>query len=288
MSSLSDIRQHLASVTQTRQITNAMYLLSVSRLKKALLGVDHNKEYMTGLRSVMDDILFVTQGTDIHNRFFVKENEGTALFLSVMGDKGLCGDYNTAVAQLTAEEMKKHDAPKLYCFGMVGKEKLRAKGLEADRVLPGSSMHPSTELAREVASALTEMYLTKEVNEVYIVYTPYSKGERKPVCFRLLPLLREDFTDVWDNKEPTELLFEPSAEEALAHFVPLYCSGLIYGILSQSAASENAARMEAMQSASSNADEMTEKLLAEMNAVRQLNITNEITEIAAAAELNGV
>ena len=288
MSSLSDIKQHLASVTQTRQITNAMYLLSVSRLKKALTSIDYNVQYMKDLRAVMDDILYVTQGADIHNLFFRKDDSGTALFLSIMGDKGLCGDYNTAVAVRTAEEMKKYDSPLLYCFGMVGKEKLQARGLKADKVLPGSSMHPSIAVASELSKSLVEKYLTKEVNEVYIVYTPYSKGERKPVCLRLLPLLHEDFVDEWDNKEPGEVLFEPSAEEALEHFAPLYCTGMIYGMLMQAAASENAARMEAMQSATSNADEMIAKLQTELNAVRQLSITNEITEIAAAAELNGV
>lgn len=288
MNSISDIKQHLNSVTQTRQITNAMYLLSTSRLKKALLNVDYNFQYMKSLRNTMNDILYVTKGAGIHNCFLDKDSRGTALFLSVMGDKGLCGDYNSAVAAFTMEKLRLKSEPLLYCFGRVGKEKLEAHGLTPDKVLSGSAMNPSMTLARELTSQLLELYVSDRVNEVYIIFTPYRRDKREPVCMRLLPLLRHDFNDIKEDAEvPTELLYEPSAQEVFKHLVPLYCAGMIYDILMQSAASENAARMEAMQSAVSNADEMIKKLHSELNAVRQLSITNEITEIAAAADIQG-
>ena len=282
MKSVSEIKQHLAGVTQTKQITNAMYLLSVSRLKKAMAGIEYQKQYMEILRSTMDDVVQVTKGAGIYNIYTEKDSSGTALYLSVMGDKRLCGDYNHAVAQLTKEKAALKDKPMIYCFGMVGKEILTADGIIPDKVLPGSSMHPSLTLAGELAKELIDMYITDKVNEVYIIYTPYSGGEKKPVSFRLLPLLRHDFGDIEDGISPREMLYEPSAEEVLDSFVPKYCSGMIYDMLMQSAASENAARMEAMQSAASNADEMIKELETEMKAARQLSITNELTEIIAA------
>lgn len=283
--SLRDIKNRIESVRQTRQITGAMYLLSTSQLRKMTANMEYTIGYMERLRKTMSDILRVTKGAGIHNRYLDKDVRGTALFMPVMGDKGLCGNYNNAVALLTAEKLKKYEDPLVYCFGEVGRDYLTAKGVKVDRVLPGSSMHPDLNLARDLAETLIEMYLTEEVNEVYIIYTPFTKGERTPVSFRLLPLLRHDFGDLDRPYAPTELLYEPSAQEVFEHIVPLYCSSLLYDILVQSSASENAARMEAMKNATDNADEMLKSLTSSLNAVRQLNITSEITEIAAATSL---
>ena len=282
--SMRDIKNRIDGVSQTRQITGAMYLLSSSRLKKLTGNMDYTLRYMTRLRKTMADILHVTKGAGIRNRFLEKDTKGTALFMPVMGDKGLCGSYNADVVRRTLEEMQKHDSPMVYCFGELGRDLLAAKGVQADRVLPGSSMHPSLELAKALSKELIDMYVTDQVNEVYIIYTPYSGAKGKPVCFRLLPLLRHDFKDAKDDYSPTEMLYEPGAQEALDAFVPKYCSGMLYSMLMQSAASENAARMEAMQSASSNADDMIKELQTQLKTARQLSITNELAEITAAIE----
>ena len=280
--SLNDLRQRLAGVSQTRQITNAMFLLSTSTLKKTLAGMDYSLRYHDALRGTMREILSISQDAGIRNRYLEVSPKGTSLYLSVMGDKGLCGNYNYSVAALTAEVKRKRENAMLYCFGLEGEEYLKARGLQPDRVLPGSSMHPDLRLARDLSKALIDMYITDEVNEVYIIYTPYRAVNREPVCFRMLPLLSSDFPEIPERDVPSELLYEPSAEAVFEHIVPLYCASLLYNILVQACASENAARMDAMQSATDNADEMINELGARMNAVRQLSITNEITEIAAA------
>lgn len=280
--SLNDIRQRLQGVSQTRQITNAMFLLSTSTLKKLLADMEYSLRYHNALRGAMREILSITQDAGIRNRYLEVSPKGTALYLSVMGDKGLCGNYNYSVAALTAQVKRERENAMLYCFGLEGEEYLKAHGLQPDRVLPGSSMHPDLQLAREISKALIDMYITDEVNEVYLIYTPYRAANRVPVCFRMLPLLHTDFPELPERALPTELLYEPSAEAVFEHIVPLYCASLLYNILVQACASENAARMDAMQSATNNADGMIEELSARMNAVRQLSITNEITEIAAA------
>lgn len=279
---VSELKARLASVKQTRQITNAMYLLSASRLRKLMPGMDYALSYMKSLRSAMAGVLCASNIDGMHQRFIDIDSKGTALILSVMGDKGLCGGYNTAVADLTALEMKKHENAKLFCFGLVGRESLSSRGLVPDTVLPGSSMHPSLELARDLSETLIEEYVTDRFNEVYIIYTPFSHGEKTPVCMRLLPLVRSDFADVDSHLPAEEMLCEPSAEAVFEHMVPHYCTAMIYDMLIQSAACENAARTTAMKSAADNADEMIKQLQTELNASRQLRITNEITEIAAA------
>ena len=284
--SVRSIRQRLDSVKQTRQITNAMYLLSASRYKRALSGMDYTLRYTESLRRTMRAILHVTKGAGLHDIYMEKSPLGGALFMSVMGDKGLCGSYNSAVAQLTLEKLRKKPGASLMCFGQIGGEYFMRRGRQPDAIFPGSSMHPDIALAEDLAKNLIEAYITDEVNEVYVIYTPYRRGAREPVCFRLLPLLRHDFEDMEPEEAlPQEMLYEPSAEEVFEHIVPQYCAGLLYHFLSQAAACENAARMDAMQSATNNADEMIRALQVRLNAVRQTTITNEITEIAAASTL---
>ena len=284
MSSIRDIKQRLSSIEQTRQITNAMYLLSTSMMRKSMLNVSYNIEYMNLLRGFMKDILENTKGAGLHDHYIDKSENGKALFVAVAGDKGLCGGFNSAVAQLAKEKMSLKEQPVLYSFGLIGADYFENRSIKVTKQLNGSSMHPSIHTAREITEEVLELYNSGEVNEIYFVYNRYfGSSVHFPVCIRLLPLLRHDFTDV-DESAPAELLFEPSPEAVLKYIVPLYCTGMIYDILMQSSTAESSARLEAMQSATRNADEMIDKLQMDMNAARQLAITNEITEIAAAGE----
>lgn len=287
MSSIRDIKQRLTSIEQTRQITNAMYLLSTSMMRKSMQNVAYNVEYMNLLRAVMKDIIENTKGAGLHNHYIDKSENGRALFVAIAGDKGLCGGFNAAIAQLTKEKMSLKEDSVLYTFGLIGADYFANRSLSVAKQLNGSSMHPSIHTAREITNEVLELYNSGEVNEIYFVYNRYfGSSVHFPVCIRLLPLLRHDFTDVGELEDvPSELLFEPSPEAVLKYIVPLYCTGLIYDILMQSSTAENSARLEAMQSATRNADGMIEKLHMDMNAARQLAITNEITEIAAAGEV---
>ncbi len=280
--SVSEIKSRLESVKQTRQITNAMYLLSISRLRKLLPQIGYEVNYMERLHNVIADVLNASNITGLHQRFLEIDDKGTTLIMSVMGDKGLCGSYNIDVAELTAHEMQKHKDAKLFCFGLVGNEILSSKGMKPDEVLPGSSMHPSLHLAQTLSARLIEEYITDRINEVYVIYTPYTHGEKKPVCVRLLPLMKEDFAEKDGVLPIEEMICEPSPEALFEHMVPLYCTAMIYDMLVQSAACENSARTTAMKSAADNADEMIKKLQSELNASRQLRITNEISEMSAA------
>ena len=280
---LNDLKLRLESVKQTKQMTNAMYLLSATKLKQAQRSMDHTLDYMDSLRRAMTDILALTEDPTLHNVYLETSPKGGALIMCVMGDKGFCGSYNQDVAALTLQKLREYPDARVCCFGKVGYTFLRGKGITPVEVFPGSSMHPEFSLAEDIAGRLEAHYLSETYNEVFVIYTPYSrKGKVKPVCLRLLPLLSADFTDVGAaHTAPPEIL--PGAEEAFRHIVPQYCANVLYNILVQSSASENSARMESMQSACDNADEMLGTLELEMNTVRQEGITNEIAEISAAA-----
>ena len=280
----NDIKQRLLSAQETRQMTNAMHLLSAARLKKAMRSMDYTLDYNDSLRRLMSDILARVEDAKLHNIYLERSPKGEALYLCVMGDKGLCGGYNGDVAQLTLQKLQKNPQAAVCCFGRVGYDFLRRKGITPRQVFPGASMHPEFELASSISRALLEKYLTDEYNEVFVIYTPFSRqGKLKPVCTRLLPLMSADFTDL-EEDVPDAMLYEPDPATVFEHIVPLYCAALLYNLLVQASASENSARMEAMQSACDNADAMIDTLSTEMNTVRQYTITNEITEISAAAE----
>ncbi len=291
MSNANEIKQHLKAVEQTRQITNAMYLLSTSRMKKAMQHVDFNLFYLQRLRTTIKDVLSKTKNNDLTNRFIEDNGKGSAVFVVVTSDKGLCGGYNSAVVKLAMEKLSHYDDyPIVISLGIVGDKMLRDKGIVPVYSWYGASQHPTMNLASQVANKLIGLYLTDDFHEVYVIYTEFhSASVQEPKCVRLLPLLRRDFADLESEGNKTaEMIFEPSIDVVFDQLVYQYVTGFMFDVFMQSSASENIARMNAMQSATRNADEMIQHLSTELNAARQLQITNEITEISAAVEMGGI
>ncbi len=293
MSTTNEIKQHLKAVEQTRQITNAMYLLSTSRMKKAMQHVDFNLFYLKRLRTTIKDVLSKTKNNDLRNRYIEDNKKGTAIFVVVTSDKGLCGGYNSSVFKLAMEKLNEYkdyqddDYPIVISLGLAGDKMFREKGIVPVYSWHGASQHPTMNLASQISEKLIGLYLTDEFHEVYIVYTEFkSAGVQEPKCERILPLLRRDFIDLErEGDENAEMIFEPSIDVVFDQLVYQYVTGFMFDVFMQSAASENIARMNAMQNATRNADEMIKELSTELNAARQLQITNEISEISAASSL---
>lgn len=290
MNNTNEIKQRLKAVSETRQITNAMYLLSSSRMKKAMQNIDFNLFYMKRLRATIKDILSKAKRNNIHDKFIDDNGFGSAVFVVITSDKGLCGGYNSAVIHEALSKMKDYDEPLVISLGLMGDRLLKNAGITPEFSWYGASQHPTLNLAEQVANKLIELYLTNDYHEVYIVYTEFvNSSVQTPKCVRLLPLLRRDYTDVnYEYNYQAQAIYEPSIEKVFEHLVYQYITGFMYDVFMQSSASENIARMTAMQNATRNADEMTAALSAQLNAARQLQITNEITEIAAACEAGAV
>ena len=289
MENISELKQHLHAVEQTRQISNAMYLLSTSRMKKSMRNIEYNLTYMRRLRATMKDIISKTKRSMLSNPYIELTEGGKALFFVITSDKGLCGGYNSAVFNLAMEKIGQYGEPVVYSLGLKGTEMFLSRGITPDGSWYGASQRPSIYLARSLGEQIVELYADRTVSEVYIVYTEYvNSAVQKPVCKRVLPLLRRDFADVeYENKYSAEVLSEPDMQTVFERMAPQYVIGMIYDIIMQSSASENAARMTAMQNATKNADKMIASLTERINSVRQLVITNEITEIAAASQVQG-
>ena len=244
---------------------------------------------MRKLRATIKDIISKTKHNMLTDPFIELTEGGKALFFVITSDKGLCGGYNSAVFNLAMEKMREYEKTVVYSLGYKGTEMFLNHGITPDDSMYGASQRPSLYSARALGERIVELYDDCAVSEVYIVYTEYVNSAcQRPVCKRVLPLLRRDFDDVeYENKYSADVLYEPDLQTVFDRMVPQYIIGMIYDILMQSAASENAARMTAMQNATKNADEMIGKLSAQINAARQLMITNEITEIAAATDIKG-
>jgi len=287
MKNASDINRNLVAIKQTRQITNAMYLLSVARMKKGMSHIDYNDSYMKRIRATIKDIL--QKSPNVRNMFLnqKKHEDRKDLFLVLASDKSLCGSYNNNIANLAIEEIQKHQNYIIHTSGIFAAELLKAHNLEIAHEWAGAAQSPSVYHARMIAETIVEMYKSKEIDSAYVVFTDYINPlKQEACCKKLLPLALEDFDDTEIEYNYTaDIIYEPSIEEAFKMLVPQYAVGFIFSCLCQTSVSEHIARMNAMQSSTKNADEMIKKLSFEFNQARQIAITNEITEIAAATEL---
>jgi F-type H+-transporting ATPase subunit gamma len=285
MRSMSEIKRNLRAVRETRQITNAMYLLSASITKRALARVSYNQIYLQRIRAVVKDLLGKSAG--VHHVYLDERQEKKATFIVISSDKRLCGAYNHNVVARAEQALAKYDDPYIISVGLCGSEIMRSRDLNIGYEWLGVSQEPSLFFARKIGENLVDLYNRGDTNEVYVVYTRYySQSEQKAECVRVLPLEIRDFEDVCEEFiYEADMLYEPCIADVFDTMVPQYIIGFIYGCLNESLTSENIARMNAMQNATRNADDMIKKLGFAYNTARQLAITSELTELAAATEI---
>ena len=281
MNSVAEIRQHIRSVEDTSKITRAMYLISSSKMKKALRMHDENMRYF---RQVRSDIRFIFDNTSLAmDNDYYRAHGNHAAYIVIAGDKGLCGGYNQEVCKhaLTSILDSRHQQTALLTVGHMAGEYFSRLGMHPDVHYAHVIQDPSLQNARSIMQEMRTLFRTNVFDEVYVIYTMQEKlGAPQPRTLRLLPVLREDFEDAEILHKPTAPLgYYPSQREVLENIIPHYLVGLFYSALVQSYASEQYARMTAMDAATRNADEMLARLKLELNHARQSLITQEITEI---------
>jgi len=285
MNNMNEIRRHIKAVEQTRQITNAMYLLSTSQMKRAISKMTFNRTYLRRIRATVKDILI---HTDKQHVFLEDRGNKRQAFIVIGADKEMCGSYNNDIIKAAKAAIEKCEQPLIMSVGICVQTGLEKAGYTVDKHWYGASQNPFVHHAREITEHLVDLYLENEIDEVYVIFTRYYSQVNQTIrCMRLLPLHLEDFSKIeLEFDKPRQIDFTPSFTEVFDTMVPQYMIGYIYAALNHASACENIARMNAMQSATKNADEMIDKLSREFNAARQLSITNEITEIAAASSLS--
>ena len=286
MNSVSEIRHHIKVIDDTSKITRAMHLIASAKMKRAMSMHDKNLAFFNQVRSGIR-FIFDTAGGPINNRFF-RDHGRKAAYLVIAADKGLCGGYNQQVLKLALDTIQNsgHQTVRLFTVGDIGTDFFVRRGLEPDAHYQHVIQNPTLRHARRITAEMIELFLSKKVDEVYVIYTVLgSGGMLTPTVLRLMPLLPEDFAGTAPiHAKVAGFEFYPSpaaVAEAMAHD---YLMGLVYSALAQSYASENRARMTAMDNATRSAGEMLDKLRLQLNHVRQDAITREITEIMAGTE----
>lgn len=286
MASIADIRHHMRVVSQTLQITKAMHMISTSKMKKGLARYDANAVYLQEVRQTIKDVLMHAEGQS--HRYLRAPRGNRAAHIIIAADKGLAGGYNSNVMNLAVEHMKGFQESNIFCIGQMARDYLERRGYVIDIEFTHVIQDPTLYHARQIAETVIELYDQKLLDEVYVVYTRrVSTLVQHPEVIRLLPVRVEDFDDVeatvTGDEDHDQIIYEPSITNLMELLIPQYLIGMIYSVLVQSFASEQCARMNAMDSATRNANEMIDKLSHELNRARQSAITNELAEIIAGA-----
>ena len=286
MASMRDIKRRRASVESTQQITKAMKLVSTVKLQRAKERALCSKTYYHSMYLTVKNLLSKAGSVDsVYTK--VSETNRKAVIV-ITSNRGLAGGYNSNVVKtILQSDLKKEDLD-IYAIGKKGKELLERRGYHIEEEL--SDLMEEFEYADTIklCDRIMRRFEKGEIGEIYIAYTFFKNTvSHVPMLVKLLPILPEDeIIGGEDIEEDDKLImnFEPEDTDALKMIIPKYLSSLLFGALIQATASENGARMQAMDNATNNAEEMIASLTLKYNRARQGSITQELTEIIAGAE----
>ena len=290
MASITEIRSRMRSVEQTLKITNAMYLISSAKVKKARKQLSEVEPYFDRLAKTILDIF--RHSPDLQHRYIEghekpKEERKTG-FVVITGDKGLAGAYNHNVLKLAESYLARKKDPTLFLIGQMGRHYFEKKNISIDGEFMYTAQDPTLERAREIVDMLVGLFEQGALDDIYLVFThTYSAMRMEPEIIKLLPLDRAMLSARRGLSEADQyrdvVRYEPSKEAVLDVLVPGVLKGYMFAALVESFCSEQNARMTAMDTASDSAKEMLSSLSLEFNRARQGAITQEITEIAGGA-----
>ena len=290
MASIKEIRSRMRSVEQTLKITNAMYLISSAKVKKARKQLSEVEPYFDRLAKTILDIF--RHSPDLQHRYIEghekpKEERKTG-FVVITGDKGLAGAYNHNVLKLAESYLARKKDPTLFLIGQMGRHYFEKKNISIDGEFMYTAQDPTLERAREIVDTLVGLFEQGALDDIYLVFThTYSAMRMEPEIIKLLPLDRAMLSARRGLSEADQyrdvVRYEPSKEAVLDVLVPGVLKGYMFAALVESFCSEQNARMTAMDTASDSAKEMLNSLSLEFNRARQGAITQEITEIAGGA-----
>jgi F-type H+-transporting ATPase subunit gamma len=277
VASLRDIKSRITSTKKTSQITKAMQMVSASKLNRAELNAKSFVPYMAKIQEVVGAI---ASGTSDSGHSMLKSRPvAKTAYLVITADRGLAGAYNSnvlrAVTNAIRERHTSNDQFVIFAVGRIGSDFFTKRGITVIESAVGLPDQPSFADIKEIARKAVGMFTEGTYDELYMYYNHYVSAIQQDVTEKkVLPL-----TDISPSSATTSYEFEPSSDAILEVLLPQYAESLIYGALLDGKASEHAARMTAMKSATDNASELISSLTLQFNRARQAAITQEITEI---------
>lgn len=284
MASMRDIKRRKESVSSTQQITKAMKLVSTVKLQRAKVRALQSKTYFNCMYYTVTSLL--AKAGELDQPYTKKQKSNRKAIVLLTSNRGLAGGYNSNMVKLITQGNFNKEDLDIYAIGKKGRDALERRGytIKADY----SELSDEFEYADaiRVSNQLIKAYEEGEIGEIYLAYTNFKNTvSHVPTLIKLLPILPEDFEgEAGWNDDNLLMNFEPTDEEALKLIIPKYMTSLLHGALIEALASENGARMQAMDNATNNAEEMISGLTLMYNRARQGSITQELTEIIAGAE----
>ena len=291
MSAIREIRDRIASIQNTMKITNAMYMISSTKMNAAKSALNATEPYFFALESMFARVLRHLPPDFEHafldRRESIPEKDVRRAILCVTADKGLAGAYNHNVLKMTEEMLRPDGRDLLFVIGEVGRAYCEQRGIPIYGEFRETAQKPTLSKARQIASRMLDLFARDEVDEVFIIYTRMKNSmENETQKTELLPLVRLN-SKVFGMGGATamqeEFDLQPDPKTLLDNIIPDFVSGYIYGALVESYCAEHSSRMQAMDAANKAGEKLLQELSIRYNRERQAAITQEITEVAAGA-----
>lgn len=283
---MKEIKTRINSINNSRQITNAMNIVSSTKFKKYQLLTLKTREYEKVLEYILEDILGVFANR--HSVLFEGKKEVKSVAIIVMSsDRGLCGSFNSntlkRMEQMIKRFTKQGKKVSVISIGRKASDYCKSRKINVDSEFIQLIPETMFEKAKIISEDIVDFYLTDQYDEVYLIYSKFvSVISYNLVEERLLPFSHQILEKELVNKNKNKsYIFEPDESSVLLEFIPKMLNNKIYQALLENSASEHSARMSAMKNASDNAKELIDKLTLEYNRIRQSIITQEITEIVS-------
>lgn len=290
MANAREIQGRMKSIKDTMKITNAMYMVSSSKLQKARRDLKNTEPFFYLIQDSLAKIL--DAAPEAGNRFFdtrdfKSKKDKTVGYLVITADKGLAGAYNHNVIKLAEKLAENEEKGMLFVVGQLGRHYFESKSIPIDYNFNYTAQNPTMNRARHIAGVLSKLFLQNKIDEVYVVYTRMVNSMTvEATSQKILPLEKgsikmqeNELVEKYENAA-----FLPDAQTVFNKIVPDYLTGFIYGALVESYCSEHNARMMAMQTATDSAKEMIRDLSIQFNRARQAAITQEITEVVGGSK----
>ena len=286
MASMRDIKRRRDSIQSTGQITKAMKLVSTVKLQKAKGKAESTKPYSDLMYETICNML--ARSGNINHKYLQAGESARKAVITITANRGLAGGYNTNITKLITESGIPKEDIDIIAIGTKGRDYLARRGYNISEDDSDVINEPLYTDARSICDKLLERFAAGEIGEIYLAYTSFKNTVvHEPKLIKLLPVSVDTESVSADKEDTTPMNYEPAEDEALNLIIPKYVCSLIYGALIEAVASENGARMQAMDNATSNADEMISDLSLKYNRARQASITQELTEIIAGANAIG-
>jgi len=290
MANAREVLLRIRSVKNIAQVTRALQAVSASKVQKAMQAMIHTRPYATKAWQVLTHIALQPGRSNLHPLLEERETVNNVLVVMISGDRGLAGAYNTNIVRHTMQQFGNYPVPvRFITVGRKGRDMMIRRGANIMAEFSNLPAAPAFADVSAIGRLAVDEFLEGQSDEVYLVYTDFVNMIRQVATTKkLLPLEVESGAgrvQAYEKLESTgAYLYEPGEEAILNKIVPRFTALQVYQAILESIASEHAARMVAMKSATDNATELSEALQLEYNKARQQTITNEMLDIAGGAE----